>query len=76
MICSAKPVLTEDYVCNANARHDERPNTFIRDKPIFLSERLLLKDYYRKGSDGGKKFLVVGVKVLDAKTNRLAINRQ
>jgi hypothetical protein len=40
MICFAKPVLTED----------ERPSIFIRDKPNFSSERVLHKDYDRKGS--------------------------
>jgi hypothetical protein len=29
---------------------DERPNIFIKDKPNFSSERMLHKDYYRKGS--------------------------
>jgi hypothetical protein len=29
---------------------DERPSIFIRDKPIFSSERMLHKDYYSKGS--------------------------
>jgi hypothetical protein len=29
---------------------DERPNIFMRDKPILLSERMLHKDYDRKGS--------------------------
>jgi hypothetical protein len=28
----------------------ERPSIFIRDKPIFSSERTLHKDYYRKSS--------------------------
>jgi hypothetical protein len=28
----------------------ERPSLFIRDKRIFSSERMLHKDYYRKGS--------------------------
>jgi hypothetical protein len=48
---------------------DERPSIFITDKPIFSSERMLHKDYYRKGSVGGKKILVVGPKGLDGKTN-------
>jgi hypothetical protein len=47
---------------------DERPSIFIRDKPIFSSERILHKDYYRKGSVGTKKNLVVSLKGLDAKT--------
>jgi hypothetical protein len=29
---------------------EERPSIFIRDKPIFSSERVLHEDYYRKGS--------------------------
>jgi hypothetical protein len=29
---------------------DERPRIFIRDNPIFSSERVLHKAYYRKGS--------------------------
>jgi hypothetical protein len=37
------------------------------DRPIFSSERMLHKDYYRKGSV--EKKLVVGLKGLDAKTN-------
>jgi hypothetical protein len=32
----------------AKIQSDERPSIFIRDKPIFSSERMLLKDYYRK----------------------------
>jgi hypothetical protein len=48
---------------------DERPSVFIRIKPIFLSERMLHKDYYRKGSVGGKESLVVSLKELDAKAN-------
>jgi hypothetical protein len=47
---------------------DERPGIFIRDKPIFSSERILHKDYYRRSSIG-KKSLVMGLKGLDAKTN-------
>jgi hypothetical protein len=41
---------------------------FIRDKPIFSSERMLHKDYYRRSSVE-KKSLVVGLTGLDAKTN-------
>jgi hypothetical protein len=29
---------------------DEMPSIFIRDKPIFSSERMLHKDYYRRSS--------------------------
>jgi hypothetical protein len=80
MICSVEPVLTEDlrvvqkqdflnnmlYVLNV---HLTRPNTFIRDKPIFSSVRMLHKDYYRKGSVGEKKSLIVVLKGLEAKMN-------
>jgi hypothetical protein len=80
MICPAKPVLTEDLcivqkeeflkhaVC-AKCTLDERPSIFIRDKPIFSSERMIHKDYYRKGSVSEKKSLVLGLKGLDTKTN-------
>jgi hypothetical protein len=47
---------------------EERPSVFIRDKPIFCSERMLHKDYDRKGSVEEKP-LVVRLEVLDAKTN-------
>jgi hypothetical protein len=33
--------------------HLTRPVIFVRDKPILLSERMLHKDYDRKGSVGG-----------------------
>jgi hypothetical protein len=29
---------------------DEIPSIFVRDKPIFSSERMLHKDYYRRSS--------------------------
>jgi hypothetical protein len=48
---------------------DERRSIFIIDKPIFSSERMLHKDYYRKSSVGKKKSVVVGLKGLDAKMN-------
>jgi hypothetical protein len=35
---------------------DEKPSIFIRDKPIFSSEKMLHKDYYRKSSVGKKIF--------------------
>jgi hypothetical protein len=47
---------------------DERPSVFIRDKPIFWSERMLHTDYYRKISVEKNKSLVVGIKGLDSKT--------
>jgi hypothetical protein len=43
------------------------PNIFLRDKPIFSSERMLYKDYDRKDSIE-KKSLVVSLKGLHAKT--------
>jgi hypothetical protein len=79
MICSAKPILTKDLVCTAKGRIfndmaifairtlDERPCLYIRDKPIFSSERMLHKDYDRKDSVE-KKSLVTSLKKLDAKT--------
>jgi hypothetical protein len=48
---------------------DEKPSTFIRDNPIFSSERMLHKDYYRKSSVGKKKPLVVGLVGPGANTN-------
>jgi hypothetical protein len=48
---------------------------FIRDKSTSSSERMLHKDYDRKGSVE-KKSLVVGLKGLDAKTNCFPVNRQ
>jgi hypothetical protein len=47
---------------------DERPSIFIRDKSIFSSERMLYKDYDRKGSVENKS-LVVSLKGLDTKKN-------
>jgi hypothetical protein len=47
---------------------DEKASKFIRDKPIFSSERMLHKDYYRK-SCVGKKSLVVSLKGPGSKTN-------
>jgi hypothetical protein len=47
---------------------DERPSIFIRDKPIFSSERILHEDYHRK-VQLEKKSLTVGLKGLDAKAN-------
>jgi hypothetical protein len=55
MICFAKPVLT-GLVYTAKGKvfntcyMRQAPSIFIRDKPILSSERMLLKDYYRKGS--------------------------
>jgi hypothetical protein len=46
---------------------DEIPSIFVRGKPIFSSERILHKDYYRRSSVKKKKNLVVGLKGLDAK---------
>jgi hypothetical protein len=46
---------------------DERPSILIRDNPIFSSERMLHKDYYRKSSVEKKKYLVVSLKEFDVK---------
>jgi hypothetical protein len=66
MICTAKPGLTEDlyilqkeefsitcYMCDMYAW--QGPSIFIRGKLIFSSERMLHKDYDRKGSVAKKK---------------------
>jgi hypothetical protein len=82
MICFAEPVLTENlyvvrkkeflitrHICAIHV-HDKRPSIFIRDKHVFSSERMLHKDYERKGSVAKKKkSLAVNLKGLDAKTN-------
>jgi hypothetical protein len=52
---------------------DERPSIFRKDKPIFSSDRMLHKDYDRKGSV--KKTLVMSLMGLGANTNSLAVNR-
>jgi hypothetical protein len=49
-------------------RVGRKPSLFIRDKPILSSERMLHKDYYRKGSVE-KKSLVVLLKGLGAEMN-------
>jgi hypothetical protein len=78
MICFAKPGPPE-FVYSAKGRIfnnmlcairtlDERPSTFIRDKPTFWSERMLHKNYDRNGSVE-KKILVVNLKGFGAKTN-------
>jgi hypothetical protein len=53
----------------AKCTFDKRPSIFIRDKPIFSSERVLHKDYDRNGSVEKEMSLVVSLKGLDAKTN-------
>jgi hypothetical protein len=52
MICFAKPVLTEDFynVLYVRYVHLTKDQAYSRDKPIFLSERMLHKDYDCKGS--------------------------
>jgi hypothetical protein len=64
MICFAKPVLIENLCISQKEEFlitlytnicavrifDERPSILIRDKLIFLPERMLHKDYYRKSS--------------------------
>jgi hypothetical protein len=49
MICSVKPVLTEN-LCVAQKEDFSITSVFIRDKSIFSSEKLSRKDYYRKSS--------------------------
>jgi hypothetical protein len=74
MICSVKPVLTENWCVvqkeefSITCTLDEKPGIFIRDKPIFSSERMLHKGYYHKSSVE-KKSLVVGLKGPGAKIN-------
>jgi hypothetical protein len=75
-VCIAKARILQLHAACAKCTLDERPSIFIRDKPIFSSERMLHKDYCRKYSVAGKESLVVGLKGLDDKTNRLAVNRQ
>jgi hypothetical protein len=43
------------------------PGLYNEDARVFSSERMLHKDYYRRSS--AEKYLVVGLKGLDAKTN-------
>jgi hypothetical protein len=65
MICFAKPVLTKDlYIVqkeefsitcySAISTLDGKPSIFIRDKPIFSSDRMLHKDYYSKAQSEKK----------------------
>jgi hypothetical protein len=51
------------------------PAAIVNDRPIFPSERMLVKDYNLKYSFE-KKLLVVGLKGLAAKKNRMTANRQ
>jgi hypothetical protein len=61
MICFAKSVLTEDlYIVH-------KDDKFIRDKPILSSGRMSHKDYDHKVLIK-KKYLVVSLKELNAKT--------
>jgi hypothetical protein len=48
---------------------NRRPSIFIRDNPIFSSERMLHKDYDRKGLVEVKKSVVVSLKGFAAKTD-------
>jgi hypothetical protein len=68
MICFAKPGLTEDlYIVQKLTRYKWDTYTWPkakhihRDNPIFSSERMLHKDYYRKGSVEKKKAQVVSL---------------
>jgi hypothetical protein len=49
---------------------------FIRDNPILSSERMLHKDYNWEVFSWKIEILVVSLKGLVAKTNRLAVNRR
>jgi hypothetical protein len=86
MICFANPGLTDNLCVLQKVEFsitcymtkctlDERPSIFKRDKPIFSLKRKLHKDYYSKRSVE-KTSLIMGLKGLGAKTNRLAVNRQ
>jgi hypothetical protein len=49
-----------DYITRASSSNhvdtlDERPGIFIKDNPIFSSERMLHENYGSKGSDAKKK---------------------
>jgi hypothetical protein len=62
-------VQTEDISitrCMCDTYTWQSPSIFIRGKPTFWSERLLQKDYDRKGSVEKKKSLVVNLKGLGA----------
>jgi hypothetical protein len=59
LVGSAKGRIFNNMLICANCALDESTSVFIRDTPIFLSERMLHKDYDRKGSVE-KKNLVVG----------------
>jgi hypothetical protein len=61
--CSKVSVLLR---CDVSAG---RSSIFIRDKPIFSSERMLHKDYDYKGSSEKKKSPIMSLKELGAKTN-------
>jgi hypothetical protein len=53
---------------------DKRPSIFITDKPKFRQRGCYIRIITAKVQL--KKFLVVGLKGLDIKTNRLAVNHQ
>jgi hypothetical protein len=53
---------------------EECASIFIRENPIFSSERMLHKDYYRKNSV--EKYLHAGLKGLDLKTKCLAVRHR
>jgi hypothetical protein len=59
LVCSAKGRIFNNMLY-AKYTLDKKPNTFVRDKPSFLSERMLHKDCYRKSSVG-KISQVVGL---------------
>jgi hypothetical protein len=48
-VCSAKGRIFNNALFVRNI-FDERPSIFLRDKPLFSSQRTLHKDYYGKDS--------------------------
>jgi hypothetical protein len=54
----------------------QKRSIFIWDNPILFSDKLLRKNYDRKGSVAEEKIYGRGLKGLGAKTNWLGINRQ
>jgi hypothetical protein len=76
-VCSEKGKKFQQHAICAIRTLDERPSIFIRDNPIFSSEKMLryINDYYRKSSVR-KKSVVVCLKRPGAKMKCLAVNRQ
>jgi hypothetical protein len=74
MICFAKPGLTgELLICIVQNEEFSICTTRTLDKPILSLERMIHKEYDRKGSVAKEKSLVMGLKGLEVKTNWLAV---